>query len=116
EVTRLAAVTEDYGGPTAERGGDEQRHDGAVLRLEVLARSENVEVAQGDRLEPVSAPEGLAVRFPRKFGRGVRRERTRQERLVIGKHCSVTVRRGRRRVDDATHFGFVCCEENVERG
>src|SRR3989442_2437247 len=107
EVARLLAVTEYHGSRAAERGGDEQRDNSAVLRLEVLARSENVEVAQDDGLKSVSAPEGLAVCLPSKFGRGVRRERTRQEQLMIGKRGGVPVHGRRCGVHDAARFCFV---------
>src|SRR5207245_2211847 len=74
EVTRLPAVAEDHGGRAVQCGGDKQGDDGAVVRLEALAGSEDVEVAQHDRFEPVGPPECLAIRLPREFGRGVRRE------------------------------------------
>src|SRR5437660_1498443 len=71
EVARLPAVAEDHRRGAAQGGGNEQRHDGSVMRVEILTRSENVEVAQHDRLEPMRAPERLAVRLARQFGRGV---------------------------------------------
>ena len=45
EVARLPTVAEDDWGSAAQRGGDEQRHDGSIVGVEVLTWSENVEVA-----------------------------------------------------------------------
>src|SRR5437879_13870889 len=53
KVTRLPAVSEDDGRLAAERGSDEQRDDGAVLRVQALTRSEGSEVPEQARLEPV---------------------------------------------------------------
>src|SRR5437870_6627482 len=91
EVARVPAVAEDDGGRAVQCGGDKQGDNGAVVRLEALAWSENVEVAQYHRFEPVGPPEGLAIRLPREFGGRVRREGARQERLVIGELGGVPV-------------------------
>src|SRR5213075_2201657 len=67
KVARLRAITEDHRRFAAQRGGDEERYYGTVLRVEILARSEHVEIAQRDRLQPVRAPECLAVGFARQL-------------------------------------------------
>ena len=50
EVAGLLAVAVDDGGLTGERRGDEVRDDRGVLAVRVLARAEDVEVAERDRL------------------------------------------------------------------
>src|SRR5438105_10258826 len=56
EVAGLLAVPVDPDRLSARHCGDEQRHDGGVLRVRVLAWAEDVEVAQHDRLEAVIDP------------------------------------------------------------
>src|SRR2546428_1405634 len=58
EVTRLPAVTMDLHGVALERGQDELRNDGRVLGPRVLARPEDVEITQADRLDTVQAVAG----------------------------------------------------------
>src|SRR5881628_4200693 len=72
EVAGLTPVAVDRGRLPRERRGDEARHHGGVLRLRILARAEDVEVAQDDRLEAVCRVEGDAVPFARELGRGIR--------------------------------------------
>ena len=55
EVARLRAVTVDLHGPAFERGQNELRNDGRVLRRRVLTRPEDVEVAQADGLHAIEA-------------------------------------------------------------
>src|SRR5438046_1679434 len=57
EVARLRAVTVDLHGPAFERGQNELRNDGRVLRRRVLTRPEDVEVAQADGLHAIERSE-----------------------------------------------------------
>jgi len=54
-------------GARLERRGDEQRDNGAILRFQVLTRSEDIEVAQHDRLEPMSRKKAWQYASPASF-------------------------------------------------
>ena len=78
EVSRLPTVPVDRRRLLPEGRGDELRDDGGVVALRILARTEDVEVAQTERLDGVERreyPEERARRSPsrrrtEKGGRG----------------------------------------------
>src|SRR5919197_4525782 len=62
EVPRLGAVAVDLEGLPAEAPEDESGNDRGVLGLRVLPRTEDVEVAEPDRLDAVEArPDGCVL-------------------------------------------------------
>ena len=75
EVARLLAVAVDLERLALERQLEEARDDRRVLRLRVLARPEDVEVAQAHRLEAVEPREDAAVVLRRELRDRVRRDR-----------------------------------------
>ena len=78
EVAGLLAVAVDRHGLACVDRGDEARHDRGVLRSRVLARTEDVEVAERDRLEPVDARERDGVALRGELRDRVGRERVRE--------------------------------------
>src|SRR5207245_2685714 len=115
EVARLLAVAVHLERLARERLGEEARDHGRVLRLRVLPRPEDVEVAQAHRLEPVEAREGLAVVLRRQLGDRVGRDRPGGEGLDLGERRVVAVDRGRRRVHHAPHARVAAGQEEDER-
>ena len=69
EVARLLAVAVDGHRLAVRDRADEARHDGGVLRHRVLARAEDVEVAERDDLHPVHAAEARCKSAPPRASR-----------------------------------------------
>src|SRR5882724_1974202 len=63
EVARLRAVAVHLERLTAQPPLDEARDDRRILRLRILTRAEDVEVAQADRLDVVEASPDRGVLF-----------------------------------------------------
>ena len=113
EVARLGPVAEDDRRVAVQGGRDEQGDHGAILRIEVLARAEDVEVAQHHGLESIRPPERLAVGLARDLRRGIRRQRARQEPLVLGDFDGIPVGRRRSGEHHTGHPGLARREQHV---
>ena len=100
--------------PVRDRA-DEARHHRRVLRGRVLARAEDVEVPQRDRLDAVHAREADAEALRRELRDGVGRDRVGRLRLDAREGPAVAVHRRRRRRHDAADALVAGGEENVER-
>ncbi len=72
EVAALGAVSIDDRGAAFEHGERKLGEHAGVLRRGVLVRTEDVEVADGDRLKAVDAGEAAHVVLAGKFADGVR--------------------------------------------
>ena len=75
KVARLLAVAEDHRLALGERGRDEPRDHGGVLRGGILPRSEDVEVAEHHRLDPHGAGIHLTVELAGQLRDRVGRQR-----------------------------------------
>src|ERR687891_1305812 len=116
EVTRLLPVVEDRHRLAGGDRRDEERDDRRVLRAGILARSEDVEVAQDDRLERVvHAREADAVALGGELRDPVRRDRIRRHRLAQRQLRPVPVDRRGRREDDPADALVARGEQHVER-
>ncbi len=103
EVARLFAVAVDDGALAGQQRRDEARDDAGILRAGVLPRAEDVEVAQGHRLEAVGARPHLTVELAGELRRRVGRERLRRHLLLLRQRRLVAVGRTRSGVDEAAH-------------
>ena len=95
-------------------GVDEPGHDGRVLRVRVLPRPEDVEVAQRDRLDSVDAVEADAVALRGQLRDGVGRDRVGMLRLGPRQRARVAVDRRGGGEDDAPHVLVARGEEDVQ--
>src|SRR5687768_8871961 len=77
EVTGLFAIAENGDRGTLDRGLEEQRHDGRVLREGALPGSKHVEISQSNALDQTGTRIGEHVLLARKLRCGVRGARER---------------------------------------
>src|SRR4051794_773491 len=116
EVARLRAVSMDVDLLAGRDAGDEERHDGRVLREWVLAGAEDVEVADHDRLGGfVDATEADAVALRRQLRHRVRRDRVGRHRLAPRQVAAVPVDRRGAGEDDAADALVARREQHVQR-
>src|SRR5204862_6547277 len=83
ELARVLAVAVDGRLTGVAERADEERDDAGVGRRGILPRTEDVEVADRDRLEAVKAREHLAVLLRDELLQRVRRERRRRHRFDL---------------------------------
>src|SRR5438270_2528993 len=115
EVARLLAVAVHGDRIPCGDGGDEERHHRRVLREGALARPEDVEVPESDRLEGlVHATEADAVALRRELRDPVRRDRVGGQRLVHRTLVLRAVDRRRRGEDDAPDSLVARREQHVQ--
>ena len=75
-----------------------------IWRVRILSWPKNVEVSQAHRLQAVAAPERSHVMLACKFANGVGRNRVGSHVLHLLQRWRIAIRRGRCRVDYASHF------------
>ena len=113
EIARLQAVAVDHRTLPAEHGRDEQRNDGRVGAVGVLPRSEDVEVADADRLETIGGREGLAIILGGQLGGPVGRDGGRQIGLAFAAGRLVAVGAARSGVNQPPH---ACPTRGIQQG
>ena len=116
EVPALLAVAIDDGRLAGEQRGREAADDAAVGGAGILARAEDVEVAQAERLQPEQAVEDAEVVLAGELLGRIGRERTRLHRLALGKRRCVAVDRGRAGIDEPPDARVAGGQEHREGG
>src|SRR5207253_2833774 len=76
EISRRLTVAENATALAAQQAGDPPWNDSGVRPCRILPAPEDVEVAQADRLQPVTHLKSDRVRFVGALACGVRREGT----------------------------------------
>ena len=115
EVARLLAIPKDGGRGPAQEGDDKLGKYAGVWRLQVLPRSEDVEIPQGDSFQPKIAIEDLAIVFVSQLGESIGRERLRHLRFHTDWGRIIAVRGGGCRHDHPLDVGVTGSEQNVKR-
>ena len=100
-----AAVAVNQRPPPGQHRRDEQGNDRRIGAVRVLPRPVNVEVPQGDGLEPVGRRERLTVEFRGEFRGGVGRDRRRQVGFAFARRGPVAVGGAGGGVDHPPHPG-----------
>lgn len=91
EVAASLAVAVDEDVCAAEEGGGPFGDDGGIGARGILARAEDVEIAQADAAQAVGAGEDVGVEFVDVFGDGVRRERFADDVFLLGQAGVIAV-------------------------
>jgi len=79
EVARLPAIAKNHRRFSPQHPGAEPGNDPGIGRRECLARTENVEVAQGDGLQTIEAMKELRVFLAGVFLQSIGRQRIRRQ-------------------------------------
>src|SRR5690606_6903018 len=108
-------VAEDDRPLAVYQGADELGRDGGVGRIRVLARAEDIEVAQRDGLDVIKVVEDRHELLAGELGDGVRRERVRREALVLRRDFRIAIDGGRRGEDDPSNASVAGGNEQVQR-
>jgi len=114
-VAGEGAVAVDGGRDVADEGLGEERDDRGVGAVRVLARTEDVEVAQADGGQAVERREVLREELVDVLGDGVGRKRGADVVLDLRERLGIAVGGGGGRVDDVLDAGLVRGVEDVDR-
>ena len=114
EIAGLLAIAKNHGLRLFQEARAEFRQDAGVGRAGILARTENIEVAERDIFEAIAAAERLRVKFADKFGDAVGRDGRGLHGFDFGQRRRLAVGRGGSGEDHALHFGIASGDENIE--
>jgi len=114
EVASGFAVAIDADGLTFQDCVDPLGDDGGVGAIGVLARAENVELAQADGLELVGSGKGLGVEFVNGFGGGVWRKDASGFVFHFGGGRIVAINGAAGGKNHSADFGVAGCNQHID--
>ena len=114
EIAAGFAVAVDIHRFALDHAGDPLRDDGGIGAVRVLARAEDVEVAQAHALQPVGFAKDIGVELVHILGYGIRRQGFADDVFDLGQAGVVAVSAAARGVDKALDFGVSGGNEHVE--
>ena len=101
---------------SCEESRRKERDDAGIRRAGVLPGTEDVEVANGNGLQPVETREHQAILLANQLLQRVRRKRIGRHRFVLGQRRGVAVNRRRTCEDDALDARTTSRQKDIERG